>query len=506
MTGERREDRPRQRVTREPLYSSTNGFSPERGERPSYTNNENRREGSYNSRPRNDYGQRDSYRQRDNYGQREGYGQRNSDRTNNPFRSQSDRPSFNNRDNRGGYDRPQSRDQYNNDRGDYEGRNFGDRGNNDRGFYDRNSAPRHFNDRPQGERSFGDRPYGSRPQGERSFGDRPYGSRPQGERFDQEDRPQYRSNNGYDRPQPRDRYNSDRSFGDRPQGERSFGNRQGGYNNNRRPSNNRSGYGSRPNPNGKYSKIKQQRYYEENIDPNAPMRLNKYIANSGVCSRREADEFILAGVVKVNGEVVTEMGRKVLRSDNITFHDQPLTVERKVYILLNKQKNCVTTAEDPEGRKTVMDFVRNACAERIYPVGRLDRNTTGVLLLTNDGELATKLAHPKFNKKKIYQATLDRDITIEDMQHIADGVELEDGEIHADAISYVTEADKTQVGIEIHSGRNRVVRRLFDHLGYRVKKLDRVYFAGLTKKNVPRGKWRFLTEQEVNMLRMGSFE
>jgi 23S rRNA pseudouridine2605 synthase len=246
--------------------------------------------------------------------------------------------------------------------------------------------------------------------------------------------------------------------------------------------------------------------YKENIDPNTPIRLNKYLANAGVCSRREADEFIQAGAVKVNGEVITQLGTKITRSDEVTFYDQPVKLESKVYVLLNKPRGFVTTTDDPENRKTVMELVKSACSERIYPVGRLDRSTTGVLLLTNDGDLASKLTHPKYEKRKIYQVWLDKPVAAEHMQMIADGIELEDGEIHADAISYVTEEDLSQVGIEIHSGRNRVVRRIFEKLGYKVLKLDRVYFAGLTKKKLPRGKWRYLTEQEVNMLRMGHFD
>lgn len=246
--------------------------------------------------------------------------------------------------------------------------------------------------------------------------------------------------------------------------------------------------------------------YKENADPNSPIRLNKYLANAGVCSRREADEFIEAGVVKVNGEVITELGTKITRADEVMFNDKVVTLESKVYVLLNKPKGFVTTTDDPENRKTVMDLVRSACSERIYPVGRLDRATTGVLLLTNDGDLASKLTHPRYEKRKIYQVWLDKPVAMEHMQAIADGIELEDGEIHADAISYVTEEDLSQVGIEIHSGRNRIVRRVFEKLGYRVIKLDRVYFAGLTKKRLSRGKWRYLSEQEVNMLRMGAFD
>ena len=260
------------------------------------------------------------------------------------------------------------------------------------------------------------------------------------------------------------------------------------------------------NPNAKYSQKKQLEYKEALTDPNQPIRLNKYLANAGTCSRREADGFIQSGVVKVNEEVITELGHKVFRTDQVTFHGELVSLEKKAYVLLNKPKNCVTTSSDPEERLTVMDLVKNACNERIYPVGRLDRNTTGVLLLTNDGELASKLTHPKFLKKKIYHVVLDKALTKADMQQIADGIELEDGKVHADAISYAKEDDKKEIGIEIHIGKNRIVRRIFDQLGYKVFKLDRVYFAGLTKKNLPRGKWRYLSQKEVDMLKMGAFE
>ena len=280
----------------------------------------------------------------------------------------------------------------------------------------------------------------------------------------------------------------------------------GGYEQSRFNAGNRRQRSADYNPHAKYSMKKQIEYKETHVDPNEPIRLNKYLANAGVCSRREADEFITAGVVKVNGEVVTELGTKVKRSDVVHFHDQQISIEKKVYVLLNKPKDYVTTSDDPQNRKTVMDLVKDACRERIYPVGRLDRNTTGVLLLTNDGELASKLTHPQFMKKKIYHVWLDKNVTAADMRLIADGVTLDDGEIRADAIDYASETDRKQVGIEIHSGRNRIVRRIFESLGYKVLKLDRVFFAGLTKKNVRRGDWRFLTEQEVNMLRMGAFE
>ena len=290
-----------------------------------------------------------------------------------------------------------------------------------------------------------------------------------------------------------------------------YNNRGGGYNNNRGGYNNNRGGGYRQHtpgydPNAKYSLKKRIEYKEENYDPTEPLRLNKFLANAGVCSRREADEFIQAGVVTVNGEVVTELGTKILRTDEVKFHDAPVSLEKKVYVLLNKPKDYVTTSDDPQQRKTVMDLVKDVCPERIYPVGRLDRNTTGVLLLTNDGDLASKLTHPKFLKKKVYHVHLDKNITAHDLQQIRDGITLDDGEIKADAVDYADERDKSQVGIEIHSGKNRIVRRIFESLGYRVTKLDRVQFAGLTKKNLRRGDWRFLTEKEVDMLRMGAFE
>ena len=318
-------------------------------------------------------------------------------------------------------------------------------------------------------------------------------------------------------------YNNNRQggFNNRPNSNRQQGggynNNQNGYNNggyNNNRSNNNRPQQRRNNNNGGYNprgmkftpRPKQIDYVLNDVDQNEAIRLNKYMANAGVCSRREADEHIAAGLIKVNGVVITELGTKITRNDIVEYNGQVVTPERKCYVLLNKPKDCVTTSDDPNGRTTVLDLVKNACQERIYPVGRLDRNTTGVLLLTNDGDLASKLTHPKFVKKKIYHVWTDKDISEEDMQRIADGIELEDGEIHADEISYVTDKDRNQAGIEIHSGRNRIVRRIFEALGYRVTKLDRVYFAGLTKKNLPRGRWRYLTQEEVNYLRQGSFE
>ena len=399
---------------------------------------------------------------------------------------------------RGGYGRPQGG--YNSNRG---GSSYG---NSRGGGYGR----------PQGG-------YNSRPQ------QGGYNSRP---RFNNnaEGDDQHQSNGGY---QPRQQggygrpqgggYNSNRGggYGNNRGGGYNSNNRGGGYNSNNRGGgygnnrgggyNNNRGGGFRQHtpgydPNAKYSMKKRIEYKEENIDPTEPLRLNKFLANAGVCSRREADEFIQAGLVTVNGEVVTELGTKILRTDEVKFHDAVVSLEKKVYVLLNKPKDYVTTSDDPQQRKTVMDLVKDVCPERIYPVGRLDRNTTGVLLLTNDGDLASKLTHPKFLKKKVYHVHLDKNLTSHDMDQIREGITLDDGEIKADAIEYADDRDKSQVGIEIHSGKNRIVRRIFESLGYRVTKLDRVQFAGLTKKNLRRGDWRFLTEKEVDMLRMGAFE
>ena len=402
----------------------------------------------------------------------------------------------------------------NNEGGERPQRSYNSRyNNNGDGGEQRPYRPR-FNGGQQGEggyrqqRSYGNRPSYDNNNGERSsynpnFNNnarphRPYNSR-------------YNNNNngeGGEQRSYRPRFNNAQQGegGYRPQRPRfnNGGGQQGGYNR-------QQGGGYRPrtadyNPNAKYSMKKQIEYKDVLTDPDEPIRLNKFLANAGICSRREADEFITAGVVSVNGVVVTELGTKVKRTDEIKFHDQPVNIERKVYVLLNKPKDCVTTSDDPQERKTVMDFVKGACKERIYPVGRLDRNTTGVLLLTNDGDLASKLTHPKYLKKKIYHVYCDKNVTKADLDQIVSGITLDGGEIHADAVSYASETDKSQVGIEIHSGKNRIVRRIFEALGYRVIKLDRVYFAGLTKKGLRRGDWRYLTEQEVNMLRMGSFE
>ncbi len=394
---------------------------------------------------------------------------------------------------------------------------YGQNGYNRQGGYQQNRQGG-YQPRTQG---YGQNNYQNRQQGE-GYQPRQGGMHHQG--YQQQNRQQggysrnnqqsgYRQQNGYGQ---QGGYGQQRQQGgyNRPQGGYGQQRQQGGYNRN---NNNRQGYGQnrqqdfrqnyRNNQGMRFMpRPKQIDYVLEDINPNEQIRLNKYMANAGICSRREADEYITAGKVKVNGEVVTELGTKISRNDVVEYDDKVVTPERKCYVLLNKPKDCVTTSDDPDGRTTVLDLVKNACQEHIYPVGRLDRNTTGVLLLTNDGDLASKLTHPKFVKKKIYHVWTDKDITEEDMQRIADGIELEDGEIHADAISYVSDKDRNQAGIEIHSGRNRIVRRIFKSLGYRVTKLDRVYFAGLTKKNLPRGRWRYLTQEEVNFLRMGAFE
>ena len=405
--------------------------------------------------------------------------------------------------NREGYNRYNKNDRnggYNSNRRPYNNREGGNY---------RSYTPRFNNDenRPQ-------RPYGNRPQ-QRPYGYRPYNGGEEGER---PYTPRYNNggqggswggqrSNSYT---PRYSGGNSRYTGKGEEGERPYRPRynnnggQGGYN---RP----QGRGYRPrtadyDPNAKYSRKKQIEYKDALADPDAPIRLNKFLANARICSRREADEFIAAGVVSVNGVTVTELGTKIKRSDEVKFHDQPVNIERKVYVLLNKPKDCVTTSDDPQERKTVMDCVKGACTERIYPVGRLDRNTTGVLLLTNDGDLASKLTHPKFLKKKIYHVYCDKNVTKADLDQIVQGITLDDGEVHADAAAYASDTDKSQVGIEIHSGKNRIVRRIFESLGYRVIKLDRVYFAGLTKKGLRRGDWRYLTEREVGMLRSGAFE
>ena len=318
----------------------------------------------------------------------------------------------------------------------------------------------------------------------RQFGDKPaYGERKSG------DKPRYEHRDG-DKPR--------RQYGDKPAyGERKFGDKK---------------YGDRkfcdkpykPGPRkhddkpASYPKFTPEKQVGE-------MRLNRFLAQSGLCSRREADDFITAGLVTVNGQIVTQLGTKVLPTDEVKFNDSRVQGEKKVYLVLNKPKGYVTSLDDPHAGKTVMDLVEGACTERIYPVGRLDKNSLGLLLFTNDGDLTKQLTHPSYLKKKIYQVTLDKPLARADMDRIAEGITLEDGEIFADEISYVKE-NKQEIGIEIHSGRNRIVRRIFEFLGYTVTKLDRVYYAGLTKKNLKRGAWRFLSREEVERLKSGQYE
>ncbi len=321
-----------------------------------------------------------------------------------------------------------------------------------------------------------------------------------------EERPRRTFNrDGEQRPFNRD-FNRDgehRSFNrsDRPSGYRQR-DEQGGFRQReerpaRKPARTKSAYsaGEIPESYPRFAAPKQE----------GEIRLNRYIAQSGLCSRREADELIADGKVTVNGVVVTEMGTKVQPTDEVCVNESRVVSEKKVYILMNKPKGYVTTVEDEHAAKTVMDIVKGACAERIYPVGRLDKNSLGVLLMTNDGDLTKTLTHPSYEKRKVYQVTLDKPLTKADMEQIVEGITLEDGFIQADEVSYVNESKK-EVGIEIHSGRNRIVRRIFEHQGYTVTKLDRVLFAGLTKKNLKRGQWRFLTPQEVAMLKSGLYE
>ncbi len=469
--------------------------------------------GGYNSGERNN-----NYRSNSNYGEKRPYTPRNNNYNNGGGNSYGTRSYGNN--NNGGGDQEKN---YNNEYGynDSYASGLGERSYNPNRNYNQqrsNSGGGYNSNRNSegGNRSYGNSGGGYNSNRNSEGGNRSYGNSGGGYNSNRNSEGGNRSygNNGGG-------YNSNRNSegGSRPYNNNGGGYRSnsgGGYNNNRNSGGNRpyNNNNSRPqrrdDANGTVRQpivLRKKIVYDNlNADPSTPVRLNKFMANAGVCSRREADEHIKNGLVTVNGVVMSELGTKITYGDKVEFNGKDVTVEQKVYVLLNKPKDCVTTSDDPQGRLTVMDIVRSACTERIYPVGRLDRQTTGVLLLTNDGDLASKLTHPKFLKKKIYHVWTDKDVTEEDMQRIADGVELEDGPICADAVSYATEIDKNQIGIEIHSGRNRIVRRMFEALGYRVVKLDRVYFAGLTKKNLPRGRWRYLSQKEVDMLRMGAFE
>ena len=337
----------------------------------------------------------------------------------------------------------------------------GDRARSDERYRDGDKPRRSFGDKPRGEKpAYGDN-RGPKKFGDRKFGDKPYGERKSG-----------------------DKPAGDRRFADKKSGDRRFGDKP--Y---------KPGFRKHDDKPASYPKFTPEKQIGE-------MRLNRFLAQSGLCSRREADDFITAGLVTVNGQIVTQLGTKVLPTDEVKFNDSRVQGEKKVYLVLNKPKGYVTSLDDPHA---VMELVQGACTERIYPVGRLDKNSLGLLLFTNDGDLTKQLTHPAFRKKKIYQVSLDKPLTRADMDRIAEGITLEDGEIFADEISYVKD-NKQEVGIEIHSGRNRIVRRIFEFLGYTVTKLDRVYYAGLTKKNLKRGAWRFLSREEVERLKSGQYE
>ena len=368
---------------------------------------------------------------------------------------------------------------------------YGERKSGDKPRYehrDGDKPRRQYGDKPAyGERKFGDKPRyenrdGDKPR--RQYGDKPaYGERKFG------DKPRYEHRDG---DKPRRQYGDKPAYGERKFGDKKYGDRK---------------FGDKPYKPGprkhddkpaSYPKFTPEKQVGE-------MRLNRFLAQSGLCSRREADDFITAGLVTVNGQIVTQLGTKVLPTDEVKFNDSRVQGEKKVYLVLNKPKGYVTSLDDPHAGKTVMELVKGACTERIYPVGRLDKNSLGLLLFTNDGDLTKQLTHPSYLKKKIYQVTLDKPLARADMDRIAEGITLEDGEIFADEISYVKE-NKQEIGIEIHSGRNRIVRRIFEFLGYTVTKLDRVYYAGLTKKNLKRGAWRFLSREEVERLKSGQYE
>lgn len=492
--------------------------------REDFTENTEKKEYDHNNESGNTENQSNTYNNERRSYNNGGY----NNRYNNGYNNRYNNGGYNNRYNNGGYNNRRNnnaegentegnqensynRNGYNNNRGGYNNnRGFNNRGgyNNNRGGYNNNGYNRGgYNNNRYNNGGYNNR-YNRYNNNDNTEGT-------QNTNYNQEDTFNTNGENNYNKENNYNRggYNNNRGFNNRSGYNNNRGGYNNGYNNNRGGYNNNrgGGYNNRNQRGGfnnkRFTPRPQRIEYElPPIDPTQPIRLNKFLANAGICSRREADEFIQAGEVLVNGEVVTELGSKITPSDIVTFRGKEVGLENKVYVLLNKPKDCVTTSDDPQGRLTVMDIVQNACSERIYPVGRLDRNTTGVLLLTNDGDLASKLTHPKFVKKKIYHVWTDKDVTEEDMQRIADGIELDDGSIHADAVSYATETDRNQIGIEIHSGRNRIVRRIFEALGYHVVKLDRVYFAGLTKKNLPRGRWRYLTQAEVNMLMMGSFE
>ena len=473
-----RQDNARREGGRPRIIRENNNFTPrhrynndgeEAERRPRFNRSYNNDDNSYSQRPRynRNYNNDDNsgYTPRPRYNDGEDGGERRprfNRSYNNDGNNYTPRPRYNNDGEDGGERRPRFNRNYNND-----GNNYTPR-------------PRYNND---GEDGGERRPRFTRDGGQQ----RPRINRPRINNTDNNERkqrqPQRKNNKGYSESRPR--YSRDKGF-----------------------------YNYERNFSSQKSSITEDLFVENentssaDIQTELPnkMRLNRYIAMAGICSRREADELIKKGLVKVNGEVITEMGVTVQKDDKVEYEGRILTAERKVYVLLNKPKDTVTTTDDPEERRTVMDLVAGACDERIYPVGRLDRNTTGVILLTNDGEMTEKLMHPRYGVRKIYHVFLDKAVNENDMRRMIEGLTLEDGPIAVDDVRYVDANDKKQVGVQIHSGRNRIVRRVFEHLGYNVEKLDRVYFAGLTKLNLPRGKWRFLTDAEINKLKAGFYK
>ena len=455
------------------------GFGRRTEGRREYGRNDSERRGN-SERPHRNFGERRSFGDRParNFGEKKNFNDRNESGERRSFGDRPSRP-YSERPSRSFGERPARKF------GDKPARNFGER------------TARTYGDKPA--RTYGDKPartYGDKPA--RTYGDKPartYGDKP--------------ARTYGDRPYRND---SDRhSFGDRRKPFAGKGNRNA---TGRKKAYGDLNYFRNEDESGISRMINRRPQLDSNsfsdndmvITPiKEEVRLNKFIANSGICSRREADNFILAGVVTVNGEVVTELGTKInINNDDVRFNGERLKGEAKVYIVMNKPKGYVTTSSDPHADKTVMDLLKK-CPSRVFPVGRLDKNTTGVLMFTNDGEIAEKLTHPSYDKKKIYQVSLDNKLKQEDFEKIMSGVELSDGVIAADALEYIEEDDHRKLGIEIHSGKNRIVRRIFESLGYEVKALDRVYFAGLTKKGIKRGDWRYLTEGEINLLKMGAY-
>jgi 23S rRNA pseudouridine2605 synthase len=501
------ERRPRKRIIRSSERSSSSGYgsrdNDRGGYRPRSYDNNNRQSGEGQDGERSGY-QRRSYDNNDN----RGYGQRYSnDRPQNNRYDNNGDSRYRNDDNRG------YRPRYDNDAPSYRKRwddpsrqsqmNFEEKVD----FSQRQERAVDDNE-PRSQRDDNGRlilKRRPRPEGSEQEYERRPSFRQDNDNYqrndDRQNRPyqrdnNYRQDNRYDN-RPNNRYDN---HGDNRYGNNRFENRY----DNRNPYQQR--FEDQYEKKSLYSHKKQVEFNATKTIEDGPMRLNRYIAQTGVCSRRQADEYIKQGMIKVNGEVVSQLGVKINVKDEIKFDDSIIKQQRKVYILLNKPKGYVTTADDPNAEHTVMDLIQGACKERVYPVGRLDKSTTGVLLLTNDGELTKTLTHPTYNKKKVYQVYLDKSLREDDMEKLSKGVELEDGETFFDAISYIDPDDKKMIGVEIHSGKNRIIRRMFEHAGYTVLKLDRVYFAGLTKKGLRRGDWRFLRGHEMGMLKMGSYD